>query len=263
MIRLLALFAALLVAAPAAAHQDTVAHSRMVIRESGDVEYALKIPVEDLAETLGRTGHAALDAPEVRAAEEPLFRHFEPLVSMASGGVPCLVERAGIDVPEDERLHGELRFLFHCRPGAPVTLDYRVFFDVDPGHMGMLEVESSGGKARAELISERPRWEIDASREGPPQVRHVYGAAAPPAENPGFVAASSTAAEPAMDIESTKGLERAAEPDAHATSSVARSPKASRPTGRSWVLIAVAGGAAVAAVFFAARAARRRTERSR
>ena len=132
-------------AAPAAAHQETVAYSRMVIRENGDVEYALKIPVEDLAETVGRQGHAALNAPEVRAAEELLFR-LQPLVGMSSGGVPCPVERRGIDVPEDERLYGRCASSFHCPAGAPVTIDYRVFFDVDPGHMGMLEVESPGGK---------------------------------------------------------------------------------------------------------------------
>ena len=83
---------------------------------------------------------------------------------MTSAGAPCPVERNGIDVPEDERLYGELRFVFHCPAGAPVTLDYRVFFDVDPGHVGMLEVESPGGKTRAELIRERPRWEVQHHR---------------------------------------------------------------------------------------------------
>ena len=149
----------------------------MVIRENGDVEYALKIPVEDLAEALGRQDHAALNAPEVRGAEELLFRHFQPLVGMTSAGAPCPVERSGIDVPEDERLYGELRFVFHCPAGAPVTLDYRVFFDIDPGHMGMLEVESPGGKTRAELIRERPRWEVQTPADGPPQVRAVESTA--------------------------------------------------------------------------------------
>ena len=107
---------ALLMAAPAAAHQETVAYSRLVIRESGDVEYALKIPVEDLAETAGKSGHAQLNAPEVRAAQELFFQKFQPLVGISSGGAPCPVERAGIEVPEDDRLYGELRFVFHCPP---------------------------------------------------------------------------------------------------------------------------------------------------
>jgi hypothetical protein len=152
----------------------------MVIRASGDVEYALKIPVEDLAETLGRDGHATLNAPEVRGAEEALFSHFLPLVGMRSDGVPCPVERRGIEVPEDERLYGELRFVFHCPAGAPVTLDYRVFFEEDPGHVGMLEVESPGGKTRAELIIERPRWEVDVSANGPPKIRPVEAMTALP-----------------------------------------------------------------------------------
>ena len=75
-LHVLGVLGALLLAAPAAAHQDTVAYSRMVIRENGDVEYALKIPVEDLAEALGRRDHTVLNAPEVRGAEQQLFRHF-------------------------------------------------------------------------------------------------------------------------------------------------------------------------------------------
>ena len=110
---------ALLMAAPAAAHQETVAYSRMVIRESGDVEYALKIPVEDLAETAGKSGHTPLNAPEVRAAQELFFEKFQPLVGMTSGGARCPVERAGIEVPEDDRLYGEMRFVFHCPPAHP------------------------------------------------------------------------------------------------------------------------------------------------
>lgn len=209
---------ALLVAAPARAHQDTVAYSRMSIHENGDVEYALKIPVEDLAESLSRDGHAALDAPEVRAAEARLFRHFQPLIALTSDGVPCPVERAGIDVPEDERLYGELRFVFHCPAGAPVTVDYRVFFDVDPGHMGMLEVATAGGTARAELIQELPRWDVQVTN-GPPQLRAAGSAPAvlppnepprepPPSAPPADAPRSANAVEtpPAPDRSTTGGM---------------------------------------------------------
>lgn len=201
----LGVLGALLLAAPAAAHQDTTAYSGMVIRENGDVEYSLKIPVEDLAEAVGRHGHTSLNAPEVRAAEELLFRHFQPLVGMTSRGQPCPVERNGIDVPEDYRLYGELRFIFHCAAKAPVTLDYRVFFDIDPGHVGVLNVESTGGKSRAELIIERPRWEVSAPADGPPQVRAVATTAAPqPDKSPPVARAKPTIAAPAGGAEQAR-----------------------------------------------------------
>jgi hypothetical protein len=228
LIRLLCVLGALLVAGSASAHQDTVARSRMVIRENGDVEYALKIPVEDLAEVLGRQGHAALNAPEVHGATELLFRHFLPLVSVASTGGPCPVERRGLDVPEDERLHGELRFAFHCPAGAPVTLDYRVFFDIDPGHVGVLEVESPGGKARAELIRERPRWEIDATAAGPPAVRFVENAAVPPAER--RRPAAPSAAPPRKADQPPAG-------DPPRPSEVEELPSAPRDPGRTWMIV--------------------------
>ena len=243
-----AALATLLLAVPARAHQDTVAHSRMSIRANGDVEYALKIPVEDLAESLGRDGHTALDAPEVRAAEELLFRHFQPLIGITSGGVPCAVERSGIDVPEDERLYGELRFVFHCPPGAPITLDYRVFFDIDPGHMGMLDVETPGGTTRAEIIRERPRWEVQTTADGPPEIRIVESAAAPPPTATSKPIASDKLTGPTP-------------PDARRVADVAEAlPADTRRSYRGGLLIAlvalvvVAGAAAVRAL----RVARRR-----
>jgi len=252
LIRIFGVLGALLLAAPVAAHQDTVAHSRMVMRADGTVEYALKIPVEDLAEAVGRQGHTALNAPEVRGAEDQLFRHFLPLVGLESGGRPCPVERNGIDVPEDERLYGELRFIFKCPAGAPVTVEYRVFFDVDPGHVGMLEVESPGGKARAELILERPRWEVNAVGPGPPQIRAIGGAsAAGRAEGSPVVGGGSIVTEPARrahEAESTAKL------DSRWPARVEKAARGERPARGYWLatvvgVLVVAG----AGVFYAAR----------
>lgn len=256
--RVLYVIVALLLAAPAAAHQDTVAHSRMVIRENGEVDYALKIPVEDLAETLGHHSHTPLDAPQVRSAEERLFRHFLPLVGLTSGGEPCPVERRGLDVPEDERLYGELRMRFRCPAGAPVTLDYRVFFDIDPGHMGMLEVESAGGTTRAELIGERPRWEVDTSVAGPPQLRAVAGAAAPPLEKSRPV----TAAKPISAELASSGekAEQIAEPHAHRDPGVEEPTTTPRRPRRNWMLMAFVVSVAGAGAFLAMRVARRRAK---
>jgi hypothetical protein len=254
--RVLGVFGALLFAAPAAAHQDTVAYSRMVIRENGDVEYALKIPVEDLAEALGRPEHATLNAPEVRGAEAQLFRHFQPLVGMTSGGEPCPVERNGIEVPEDDRLYGEMRFVFHCDPGAPVTIDYRVFFDIDPGHMGMLQVETPGGKTRAELIIERPRWEVHAPADGPPQIRHIESTAALPTKNGvPLASAMSTIAEPARNTEEAR---LAAKPDARRMSNVEEPTKTARRTHSNWIPIALVLAVGIVGAFLAMRGARRR-----
>jgi hypothetical protein len=249
---------ALLMAAPATAHQETVAYSRMVIRESGDVEYALKIPVEDLAEAAGKTGHAPLNAPEVRAAQELFFQKFQPLLGMTSGGAPCPVERAGIEVPEDERLYGEMRFVFHCPPGAPVTLDYRVFFDVDPGHMGMLEIETPGGTARAELISERPRWQIAVSQDGPPQVHYLDGTTGV-AVQPQTVSSTANAPDtaPAKERASLQPAALVAEPREPEAASATKPIEPRRTAQLSWMLMAVFVAAVIGA-FLTLRAVRSR-----
>jgi hypothetical protein len=253
----LAVLGALLSAAPAAAHQDTTAYSRMVIRENGDVEYALKIPVEDLGEALGRRDHAALNAPEVRAVEDRLFRYFQPRVGMTAAGAPCPVEQSGLEVPEDERLYAELRFLFRCPAGAPVTLDYRVFFDIDPGHVGMLEVETPGGKTRAELIIERPRWEVDAPTDGPPQVQAVGATTGlPTAKGMPIARAKATVPEPARAAEEAR---LAAEPDARRVASVEEPAKTSRGAYHNWIPIALVLVVATAGSFLAMRRMRRRS----
>ncbi len=237
---------ALLMAAPAAAHQETVAYSRMVIRESGDVEYALKIPVEDLAEAAGRSGHGPLNAPEVRAAQELFFQKFQPRLSMTARGSRCPVERAGIEVPEDDRLYGEMHFVFHCPPGAPVTLDYRVFFDVDLGHMGMLEIESPGGTARAELIIERPRWQIDASQDGPPQVRYLDGSTGQPVAPPVVSSAQKAPAiAPVSDVATREPAALIHDPQAPSAASVTKPATPRRSTHLNWILAAVVVAALV------------------
>jgi hypothetical protein len=253
----LAVLGALLSAAPAAAHQDTTAYSRMVIRENGDVEYALKIPVEDLGEALGRRDHAALNAPEVRAVEDRLFRYFQPLVRMTAAGAPCPVEQSGLEVPEDERLYAELRFLFRCPAEAPLTLDYRVFFDIDPGHVGMLEVESPGGKTRAELIIERPRWEVHAPADGPPQVQAVGTTAAPAtAKGIPIARAKASAPEPARAAEEPR---LAAEPDARRVSNIEDPERTSRGPYHNWIPITLVLVVATVGSFLAMRRTRRRS----
>ena len=232
-----AILSGLMTAAPAAAHQETVAFSKMLIRESGDIEFALKIPVEDLAETLGKVGHATMDAPEVRAAEERLFGYFQPLVKVAAGGAACPVQRNGLDVPEDDRLFGEMRFIFRCPPGAAITLDYRVFFDIDPGHVGMLEVEGPGGKARAELIVERPRWQIKTSADGAPQLQFLEGAAAPP---------ESMVQEPTAQPENPDELKHGERLEVGELATE-DSPRSSPPRSTRWtfiILFAIAAGLA-------------------
>jgi len=256
LLHVLAVLGALLLAVPAAAHQDTVAHSRMVIRNNGDVEYALKIPVEDLAEALGRREHTALNAPEVRAAEESLFRHFQPLVGMTSRGTPCPVSLRGIEVPEDERLYGEMRFVFHCEPGAPITIDYRVFFDIDPGHMGMLEVETPGGKTRAELIIERPRWEVHTPADGPPQIRAVGTPVLRTEKGVPIASATSMIAEPARSAEEAR---LAAKPGTRRAPNAEEPAKTTRSTHANWIPIALVLVVAAVGAFLAMRGARRRS----
>jgi hypothetical protein len=148
-----------------------------------------------------------------------------------------------------------MRFVFRCEPGAAVTLDYRVFFDVDPGHMGMLEVETWGGKARAELIIERQRWEVSAPAEAPPQVRHVESAAAPNVNAQPLANAKPALAEPNRR---TAEARFAANPDARRGPNVEAPAKKASRAYRNWRPLALVLVVGIVGAFLAMRAARRR-----
>jgi hypothetical protein len=120
----------------------------------------------------------------------------------------------------------------------------------------MLEVESPGGKTRAELILERPRWEVRTPGAGPPQIRAVESTATLPSEkNRPIAGAKAIITEPARSAEEAGGVTK---PDARRVSNVeAPSNTARRPHGK-WMLIALVLVVAGASAFHAMRVARRR-----
>jgi hypothetical protein len=122
-----------------------------------------------------------------------------------------------------------------------------VFFDIDPGHVGMLEVESTGGKTRAELIIDRPRWVIQATAGAPPQARFVEGVAVP----------LPVRSRPARPTEPARRAEAPPPADPPPLSNVEPPATPPRPHG-NWVLIALVVVVAGAVALQAIRAARRR-----
>ena len=76
------------------------------------------------------------------------------------------------------------------------------FSSIRSGACGRARDRERGGKTRAEMIRERPRWEIDNAGEGPPQIRSVESTTTPPTEKARPIAsARSIIAEPTRSAE--------------------------------------------------------------
>lgn len=142
-------------------HFATMTHSRVTVEPTGEVAYTLQVSAWDLSEALGRERNGAATVSEIRAGEEPLFRYFLDRVRIEADGEPCPIERRGVDNVESTELRAELRFVGRC-PAQTHTLgiDYDVFFDLDPQHMGMLEVTHAGKTLRAELTHDARRYRL-------------------------------------------------------------------------------------------------------
>ena len=99
-------------------------------------------------------GDGRLTWGEVRKHEADIARYAYDRLGADGDGSACRIEPGRIAIADRaDGAYANLAFRVVC-PGSPkkVTLDYRLFFDVDPSHRGILVFRSRGGSATA-LIS--------------------------------------------------------------------------------------------------------------
>jgi hydrogenase/urease accessory protein HupE len=134
---MLVLFAA---AGTARAHQSTVTWSKVVIAPNGEVHYNLRISTRDLYEALGLDKDRDASDPEIREAKDRLFDYVLARVHVLGDGKPCPVTARDLSILTQTERFAELRFTAACPlPLAAVALDYQLFFDLDPRHLGLLQ----------------------------------------------------------------------------------------------------------------------------
>ena len=130
----------LLGAGSASAHQSTVTWSKVVIQPNGEVHYILRIASRDLYEALGLDRDRDASDAEIRAGEARLYDYVFSRLKVLGDGKPCpMADRALSILTQTERF-AEIRFTAACPlPLATVALDYQLFFDLDPRHLGLLQ----------------------------------------------------------------------------------------------------------------------------
>src|SRR5215208_5923691 len=156
--RLAALLAALflsLVQGAALAHKPSDSYLKLDV-EGATVNGQWDIALRDLDYAIGLDSNQdnAVTWGEVKAKHDEIAAYALSRLTLGPAEAPCVpgIREHLIDNHSDGA-YAVLRFTATC-PAAPAILavDYRLFFDIDPQHRGLLNL-SSGGANRAGIFS--------------------------------------------------------------------------------------------------------------
>ena len=168
--RALALLLLALVCALAQAHKPSDAY--LTLERDGDaLSVRIDLALRDLdnALTLDADGDGAITWGEVRAKHAAIAAYVHERIAIASGGERCALKTTdhALDTHTDGT-YAVLTLAGRCPlPGPTLTLDYRVFFDLDPQHRGLLNYVERGQSRSVVFSAERPHWVVGGDAAGP------------------------------------------------------------------------------------------------
>jgi hypothetical protein len=150
----------LLVAGAAQAHKPSDSYLAIRIDESG-VRGQWDIALRDLEFAIGldADGNGEITWRELRGKRAEIESYAFARLALRSGDKACEASPTGLLVDEhSDGAYAVLRFTADCGRGAPAALDvgYRLFFDLDPTHRGLLRFEHGEAAQTAVLSPVRP-----------------------------------------------------------------------------------------------------------
>jgi hypothetical protein len=139
--------ALLLAAAPARAHKPSDSYLTLDVRQAGvDGQWDIALRDLDMAIGLDGDGNGELTWNEVRSRHDAIAAYALARLKLASAGAPCPL-RVTEQLLDDhsDGAYAVLRLHADCA-GAVSTLDvdYRLLFDIDPQHKGLLQLRHEG-----------------------------------------------------------------------------------------------------------------------
>jgi hypothetical protein len=174
----------LLLVLPLAALAHKPSDSYLALRQDGaQLRGQWDIALRDLEYAIGldENGDGEITWGEVRAKHDEISAYALARLKVAANGSGCTLEPNAHLVDEhSDGAYAVLLFSAACRAGtiASIALEYRLFFDLDPTHRGLLRIEHAAGTLAAVLSPERAaqsfalaeisRWTqfLDYLREG-------------------------------------------------------------------------------------------------
>lgn len=156
--------AALVAALPAHAHRASDAYLTLA-RDAGGWDGRVDVAVRDLDEALGldADGDGAITWGELREAGPRVGAYvYGRLELSADGGEACPLVSGDLRVVDHgDGAYAALAFRAPCATQRGVAVDYRLLFDIDPTHRGLLRAELGGATQTAVLAPDRTRVVLD------------------------------------------------------------------------------------------------------
>ena len=123
----------------------------------------------DLAVGLDINGDGTITWGEVKSQRDAISRYALSHLSLARS-TPCTVNVADLLIDEHtDGAYAVLRFAGSCSDdAAPLTVDYRLLFDLDAQHRGLLKLESAGQTTTAIFATTTRRQQFTISPSTPP-----------------------------------------------------------------------------------------------
>jgi hypothetical protein len=176
-----------LAAFDASAHKASDGY--LSIRQGGALlDVRIDLALRDLDNALGldEDGDGTITWGELRRRHADLEAYVRSRVSIAAGGEACPLAGAGHAVDRHvDGAYAVLRLEGRCAADAPaITVDYRLLFDVDALHRGLVQYVGADGETRSLVLSvSSPRASLSARTSATAQafaylahgVHHILG----------------------------------------------------------------------------------------
>ena len=153
----------LLVACSASAHKPSDSYL-VLSAHSGDAQihgqWDIALRDLDVAVDLDADRDGNITWREVRGRETELFAYALQRLSLSSADANCPAQYGELLIDEhSDGAYAVLRFTAQC-PTVPARLgvDYRLLFDLDPGHRGLLRLDVDG-TSRSAVLSPEQHWQ--------------------------------------------------------------------------------------------------------
>jgi len=148
-----------LIATGAVAHKPSDSYLTLE-RQGAAVQGRWDVALRDLdaAITLDANGDGEITWGEVRAKRAAIAAYALSRLDLASNGKACPIEAADTLIDEhSDGAYAVLRLSAMCpQPGPALSVEYRLLFDIDPTHRGLLQYVEDG-RARSAIFSAQAR----------------------------------------------------------------------------------------------------------
>ncbi|HHW77068.1 MAG TPA: HupE/UreJ family protein [Xanthomonadaceae bacterium] len=152
--------------APAAfAHKPSDSYLSLTPRDDGwDARWDIALRDLEYALGLDGDGDGAITWGELRARENAVVNYALEHLTLRAGEASCAAWPGAMQVVQhSDGAYAVLHFALDCPATGAQTLDYRLFFALDPSHRGLLRVDAPTGTETAVLSPDQPRHALSAT----------------------------------------------------------------------------------------------------